>query len=76
MMHRQSEVPELILYFRKVQTPHSSSWWIRPQGAFMPVLTNCAIEGYHGKVNRAVRAEHPNLEHFAETLLQADIGVT
>ena len=41
----------------------------------MPVLTNCAIEGYHGKVNRAMMAEHPNLEHFAETIFQVDIGV-
>ena len=76
MMTRQSEVPELILYFRKVWVAHFSSWWIGPQAALMPVLTNCAIEGYHGKVNRAMMAEHPNLEHFAETLLQVDIGVT
>lgn len=41
----------------------------------MGIYTNCALEGYHGRVNREMGAVHPTLEHFAESLFQIDCNI-
>lgn len=75
VMSQNCPIRALIVYFNKVWLRSYHLWWLGPDAGCMSVLTNCAIEGYHGKVNRAMNVIHPNLERFAEVVFQTDMKV-
>ena len=75
MLNRDNPIPELFRYVSQVWLPRSSDWYIGPGFSRTGIYTNCALEGYHGRVNTLMGAVHPTLEYFAENLFQIDVNI-
>ena len=75
MLARENPLPEMFRYMCHVWLPRYCDWHLWPNCPTIGIYTNCALEGYHGRVNSEMGAVHPKLEHFAESFFQIDMNI-
>ena len=70
LLKRKTGMEAFIQYFAQFWMKKRDMWLVN--NVVSDILTNCALESYHGKLNQAIPYPHPQLRTVSETLLHLD----
>lgn len=68
---RQNNIIQFLFYYKKVWLANKNIWHVEDHFK-ASVLTNCALESYHRRLNSTVMAS-PSLEEFSQKLYSFDM---
>ena len=69
---RETGMEQFLIYFEQTWWPNKDRWKTEKE-IEMDVYTNCALEGYHGRLHRHAPFKKPTIKEMAESLFNNDM---